>query len=67
MEILNKQIYKLMIKISKKIKNFNAIGLDIDNTFMRFKQKNMINLVCNAVYIYLADFKNYPKRIFPHN
>lgn len=47
------------------ILNYNAIGFDMDHTFVRYKMRNFTKLVNQATSIYLVAKKKYPQEIFP--
>ena len=49
------------------ILRYNAIGFDMDHTFVRYKMRNFIKLVNQSASIYLVARKKYPQEIFPTN
>ena len=47
------------------ILKYNAIGFDMDHTFVRYRMRNFIKLINQSNSIYLVSKKNYPQEIFP--
>lgn len=47
------------------ILKYNAIGFDMDHTFLRYKMRAFVKLVNQSTSIYLAAKKKYPQEIFP--
>lgn len=47
------------------ILKYNAIGFDMDHTFVRYKLRNFVKHVYEAAAIYLSTQKKYPQDIFP--
>lgn len=47
------------------ILKYDAIGFDMDHTFVRYKMRNFIWLVYECTSIYLVNKKGYPQEIFP--
>lgn len=47
------------------ILKYNAIGFDMDHTFLRYKMRTFIKLVNQATTIFLVSKRGYPQDIFP--
>ena len=49
------------------ILKYDAVGFDMDHTFIRYKLRSFMKLVYDSTSIYLVNFKLYPQDIFPIN